>query len=89
LSGKQGLMPLLHRSVPLTAAIRGKPELDFDRLKKIKKLTGIPLVLHGSSGVPDEDIRHAISLGVRKVNIDTDIREAFVQEIRQSAGRAA
>lgn len=62
---------------------RGKPNLDFDRLKKIKELVGIPLVLHGSSGVPAEDIKKAISLGVRKVNIDTDIREAFVQEIRR------
>ena len=44
---------------------------------------GIPLVLHGSSGVPGEDIRKAISLGVRKVNIDTDIREGFVSEMRR------
>lgn len=62
---------------------RGKPELDFDRLAQIRKLTGVPLVLHGSSGVPGEDIRRAISLGVRKVNIDTDIREAFVAEVRR------
>jgi len=61
---------------------RGKPDLDFQRLKKIRELTGVPLVLHGSSGVPGEDIRRAIELGVRKVNIDTDIREAFVKEIR-------
>lgn len=61
---------------------QGKPELDFDRLAEIKKITGVPLVLHGSSGVPDDDIRHAIALGVRKVNIDTDIREAFVNGIR-------
>lgn len=63
---------------------RGKPKLDFDRLAQIQKMTGVPLVLHGSSGVPGEDIRRAISLGVRKVNIDTDIREAFVAEIRRS-----
>lgn len=62
---------------------QGKPELDFDRLAEIRKVTGVPLVLHGSSGVPAEDIRRAITLGVRKVNIDTDIREAFVNETRQ------
>lgn len=62
---------------------RGKPKLDFDRLKQIRELVGIPLVLHGSSGVPAEDIRKAISLGVRKVNIDTDIREGFVKEMRR------
>lgn len=63
---------------------RGKPKLDFPRLQKIRELTGAPLVLHGSSGVPGEDIRRAIELGVRKVNIDTDIRAAFVGEIRRA-----
>jgi len=62
---------------------KGKPELDFDRLEKIKKLVKIPIVLHGSSGVPDEDIRRAISLGVSKVNIDTNIREAFTNTMRK------
>jgi len=62
---------------------QGRPKLDFQRLKEIHELVPIPLVLHGSSGVPAEDIRSAIALGVRKVNIDTDIRQAFVQEVRQ------
>lgn len=62
---------------------RGVPRLDFDRLQVIRQLTGIPLVLHGSSGVPDEDVRRAITLGVRKVNIDTDIRIAFVEKMRE------
>jgi len=61
-----------------------KPELDFERLDRIKKLVDIPIVLHGSSGVPDEDIVRAISLGVRKVNIDTNIREAFVKGVRNA-----
>lgn len=58
-----------------------EPELDFERLAKIRSLVSIPIVLHGSSGVPDKDIEKAISLGVRKVNIDTNIREAFVKGI--------
>jgi fructose-bisphosphate aldolase class II len=62
---------------------KGKPELDFPRLATIRGLVQIPIVLHGSSGVPDEDIRKAISLGVRKVNIDTNIREAFVEKMHQ------
>lgn len=62
---------------------KGEPELDFDRLAKIKALVKIPIVLHGSSGVPDESVRRAIELGVRKVNIDTNIREAFVGEMRR------
>jgi len=62
---------------------KGKPELDFPRLAAIREVTGVPIVLHGSSGVPDGDIREAISLGVRKINIDTNIREAFVERMRQ------
>lgn len=63
---------------------QGKPELDFDRLKKIAQLVSIPIVLHGSSGVPEEDIRRAIQYGVRKVNIDTDVRAAFMGGIKES-----
>ncbi|MGS0765830.1 class II fructose-1,6-bisphosphate aldolase [Syntrophomonas curvata] len=62
---------------------KGEPKLDFERLRKIKALVRIPIVLHGSSGVPDQSIRRAIELGIRKVNIDTNIREAFVGEMRR------
>ncbi|MEW6423135.1 MAG: class II fructose-1,6-bisphosphate aldolase [Bacillota bacterium] len=62
---------------------RGEPKLDFERLARISALVPIPLVLHGSSGVPDEAIREAIERGVRKINIDTDIRQTFIGTIRQ------
>jgi fructose-bisphosphate aldolase class II len=62
---------------------KGEPKLDFARLQRVRELVTVPIVLHGSSGVPDEAIRKAISLGVRKVNIDTNIREAFVGGIRE------
>ena len=62
---------------------KGEPRLDFPRLKRIKELTGAPIVLHGSSGVPDDAIRKAISLGVSKINIDTDIRQAFTSGITE------
>ncbi len=62
---------------------KGEPKLDYERLAKIKALVNIPIVLHGSSGVPDEAITKAIELGVCKVNIDTNIREAFVGQMRQ------
>jgi len=62
---------------------KGIPKLDFDRLAKIRSLVDIPIVLHGSSGVPDDQITEAIKLGVRKVNIDTNIREAFVEAARK------
>lgn len=62
---------------------KGEPRLDYERLKQIKELVKIPIVLHGSSGVPDESVQKAIKLGVCKVNIDTNIREAFVGEMRR------
>ncbi|MHB1125863.1 MAG: class II fructose-1,6-bisphosphate aldolase [Bacillota bacterium] len=66
---------------------KGTPELDFPRLKRIRELVPTPLVLHGSSGVPDADIRKAIELGVTKVNIDTNIREAFVRGVQNALGK--
>lgn len=62
---------------------RGTPQLDFDRLKKIKQAVDVPLVLHGSSGVPDDAVRKAVELGICKVNIDTNIREAFTAAVRR------
>lgn len=62
---------------------KGVPKLDFDRLKEIVKKVNAPIVLHGSSGVPDEAVQEAISLGVAKVNIDTNIREAFTNSARK------
>ncbi len=58
-------------------------ELDIDLLKKINQKTSIPLVLHGASGVPDGDIKRAIQNGIRKINIDTDIRHAFSLSLRE------
>jgi fructose-bisphosphate aldolase class II len=62
---------------------KGEPKLDFDRLALIDKVTAAPLVLHGASGVPDDSIRRAIALGVRKINIDTDLRQAFTRGVHR------
>lgn len=51
--------------------------LDIQRIKEIKAVTGIPLVLHGASGVPEDEIRAATEAGVHKFNADTDLRHAF------------
>lgn len=51
------------------------PELDFDRLAAIANHVSIPLVLHGTSGLPDEMIRRAVSLGVCKFNVNTELRD--------------
>ncbi|MEW6771431.1 MAG: class II fructose-1,6-bisphosphate aldolase [Bacillota bacterium] len=62
---------------------KGEPRLDFDRLSRIAAGVNVPLVLHGSSGVPAEAIREAVKRGIRKVNIDTDIRETFTGAVRR------
>lgn len=59
------------------------PKLAFDRIDAVHKETGAFLVMHGGSGVPDEDVRRGIQLGIRKINIDTELREAFVEELRR------
>ncbi len=60
---------------------RGKPELDFERLRLIREKVAVPLVLHGASGIPDEMIRRACAIGVDKINIDTEVRDAFRQAV--------
>lgn len=56
------------------------PKLDIERVKDIRKATGgIPLVLHGGSGIPDDQVKAAISAGVRKMNIGTDVCCAFAE----------
>lgn len=62
---------------------KGTPKLDFERLAQIRDAVSVPLVLHGTSGVPDEDVQRAISLGVCKVNFATELRAAYTQAVRQ------
>ncbi|WP_126992325.1 class II fructose-1,6-bisphosphate aldolase [Thermosipho globiformans] len=84
---------------------KGEAKLDFERLEKVKKLTNIPLVLHGASsvpvkyvelaekygadlggakGVPAEEIKKCVKLGINKVNTDTDLRIAFLAGLRKN-----
>lgn len=54
------------------------PKLDIDRVKAIREATGgIPLVLHGGSGIPDEQVKAAVNAGIRKMNVGTDVCCAF------------
>jgi len=62
----------------------GEENLDFDRLQAIHEKIQIPIVLHGGSGIADDQIRKAISLGVRIINIDTDLRIVFLNAIKNS-----
>jgi ketose-bisphosphate aldolase len=61
-----------------------KPKLDFDRLSDIERRTRVPLVLHGGTGIPLEDIKKAISLGVAKINFSTIMRQGYIETLRKT-----
>lgn len=65
-------------------AYRFPPKLDFDRISRIAQAVHVPLVLHGGSGLSDDDFREAIRRGIAKVNIFTDINVADAQAARQN-----
>lgn len=54
------------------------PELKFDRLSEIKDAVKKPIVLHGGSGVPDDQVIEAVKRGVAKINVDTELRQGFI-----------
>ena len=56
---------------------KGKPIIRSDRVKELREKLDMPLVMHGGTGVPDEDVQKAVAAGMCKVNIDTQIRVAF------------
>lgn len=59
-----------------------KPELQFDTLRAIGEATPVPLVLHGSSGIPDEDLQRAIRSGIAKINLATEIKNTFMKSLQ-------
>jgi len=62
---------------------KGDPDLDFDRLSKISNVVPVPLVLHGGSGISDDDFRKAISLGICKINFYTEMSAGAVARVKQ------
>lgn len=62
----------------------GEPRLDFERLQAIQSRVTLPLVLHGASGLPDALVHRAINCGVRKFNVNTEVREAYLTAVRGS-----
>ncbi len=65
---------------------REEPQLNFELLEKIKAIIDIPLVLHGGSNLPDDMVRKSVRLGIRKLNVWTDLAVAQVQSIRHTLG---
>ena len=62
---------------------RSEPRLYFERLAAIREAVSVPLVLHGASGLPMEMVRQSIKLGICKLNVNTEVREAYLGTLRQ------
>jgi ketose-bisphosphate aldolase len=58
-----------------------EPKLNFEVIEKVRDAVSVPLVLHGASGIGDEDIKKAISLGISKINIHTELCQAAMEAV--------
>ena len=59
------------------------PALAIDRIREIKEATEVHLVLHGGSGVPDDQIKAAVKAGIRKMNFSTDLCYTFIENVQK------
>jgi ketose-bisphosphate aldolase len=66
---------------------QGQPEIHFDRLREIDAAVTTPLVLHGGTGIPEQDIRRAIREGISKVNVGTIIHCTYMNAVREELER--
>ena len=62
----------------------GEPKIHFDRLREVNQALGIPLVMHGGSGLPKDTLQATIRDGITKVNVYTDVASAFSEALRES-----
>lgn len=62
----------------------GTPVLDKERLSEIRKVVDIPLVLHGASGLSDEDVMDCVKRGICKVNFATELRAAYSKAVKET-----
>ncbi|UFJ42674.1 class II fructose-bisphosphate aldolase [Brevibacillus humidisoli] len=62
---------------------KGEPRLGFAQMEEIRRLTGVPLVLHGGTGIPLPDIQRAIALGTAKINVNTENQISATRAIWQ------
>jgi ketose-bisphosphate aldolase len=61
------------------------PELDWERLAAVREQASLPLSLHGASGLPDADLVRAVADGIRKVNVNTELRERWFEVLAERA----
>jgi fructose-bisphosphate aldolase class II len=62
---------------------KGEPNLGFKEMEEIGQTTGVPLVLHGGTGIPTKDIQKAVSLGTAKINVNTENQIASAKKVRE------
>jgi fructose-bisphosphate aldolase class II len=62
---------------------KGEPNLGFKEMEEIGQITGVPLVLHGGTGIPTNDIQKSISLGTAKINVNTENQIASAKKVRE------
>lgn len=62
---------------------KGEPNLGFKEMEEIGNITGVPLVLHGGTGIPTADIKRSISLGTAKINVNTENQIASAKAVRE------
>ncbi len=67
----------------------GAPELDWARLEEVRERISVPLSLHGASGLPADDLERAVSLGVTKFNVNTELRAAYIRQLGEDLGARA
>lgn len=61
----------------------GNPKLDIEKIKNIRETAGVPLVLHGGSGISDQDFKNAIQAGISVIHINTEIRVAYKEALEK------
>jgi fructose/tagatose bisphosphate aldolase len=62
---------------------KSAPKLDFKRLGEILALTDCPLVLHGGTGIPAEDLQKCVTMGLAKINVGTELKAIFTSTLRK------
>ena len=67
----------------------GAPEIDWARLEEVRERISVPLSLHGASGLPADDLERAVSLGVTKFNVNTELRAAYFRQLGEDLGARA
>ena len=63
---------------------KAEPKIDFPRLEAITKITNCPLVLHGGTGVPEEDFRRCVNMGMSKINVGTQLKKDYTDALRKA-----